>query len=67
LTNNYTGDIGGAICIDGYGGGAMLTVVNSAITGNTAGNGDNGGSGAGIYSSADVLTIIDSTMVKLHR
>ena len=62
LTNNYTGDIGGAIFIDGYGGGAMLTVLNSTITGNTAGNTDNGGSGAGIYSSADVLTIIDSTI-----
>jgi hypothetical protein len=62
LTNNFTGDIGGAIFIDGYGGGAMLTVLNSTITGNTAGNTDNGGSGAGIYSSADVLTIIDSTI-----
>ena len=62
LTNNYTGDIGGAIFIDGYGGGAMLTVLNSTITGNTAGNTNNGGSGAGIYSSADVLTIIDSTI-----
>jgi len=62
LTNNYTGAIGGAIFIDGYGGGAMLTVLNSTITGNTAGNTDNGGSGAGIYSSADVLTIIDSTI-----
>jgi hypothetical protein len=60
--NNYTGGLGGAIFIDGYGGGAMLTVLNSTITGNTAGNMDNGGSGAGIYSSADVLTIIDSTI-----
>lgn len=62
LTNNYTGDIGGAIFIDGYGGGATLTVLNSTITGNTAGNTDNGGNGAGIYSSADVLTITDSTI-----
>jgi hypothetical protein len=62
LTNNYTGAIGGAIFIDGSGGGAMLTVLNCTITGNTAGNTDNGGSGAGIYSSADVLTIIDSTI-----
>jgi hypothetical protein len=62
LMNNYTGGLGGAIFIDGYGGGAMLTVLNSTITGNTAGNMDNGGSGAGIYSSADVLTIIDSTI-----
>jgi hypothetical protein len=62
LTNNYTGGLGGAIFIDGSGGGAMLTVLNSTITGNTAGNMDNGGSGAGIYSSADVLTIIDSTI-----
>jgi hypothetical protein len=61
LMNNYTGGLGGAIFIDGYGGGAMLTVLNSTITGNTAGNMDNGGSGAGIYSSAD-LTIIDSTI-----
>ena len=62
LTNNYTGDIGGAIFIDGYSGGAMLTVLNSTIMGNTAGTMDNGGSGAGIYSSADALTIIDSTI-----
>ena len=62
LTNNFTGDIGGAIFIDGYGGGARLTVLNSTITGNFAGNGNNGGVGAGIYSSADVLTIIDSTI-----
>src|SRR6266566_5498950 len=62
LTNNYTGDIGGAIFIDGYGGGAMLTVLNSTITGNTAGTTDHGGMGAGIYSSADVLTIINSTV-----
>jgi len=62
LTNNYTGDIGGAIFIDGYGGGAMLTVLNSTITGNTAGTTDHGGSGAGIESSADVLTIINSTV-----
>ena len=62
LTNNYTGGLGGAIFIDGYGGGATLTVLNGTITGNTAGNMDNGGSGAGIYSSADVLTIIDSTI-----
>jgi hypothetical protein len=62
LTNNYTGDIGGAIFIDGYGGGAMLTVLNSTITGNTAGTMNNGGSGAGIESSADVLTIINSTI-----
>jgi hypothetical protein len=62
LTNNYTGDIGGAIFIDGYGGGAMLTVLNSAITGNTAGTTDHGGSGAGIYSTADTLTIINSTV-----
>jgi hypothetical protein len=62
LTNNFTGDIGGAIFIDGYGGGAMLTVLNSTITGNTAGTTDHGGSGAGIESSADVLTIIDSTV-----
>ncbi len=40
----------------------MLTVLNSTITGNTAGNMDNGGSGGGIESSADVLTIIDSTI-----
>src|SRR5881275_611073 len=52
LTNNYTGDIGGAIFIDGYGGGAMLTVLDSTITGNTAGTSEHGGSGAGIYSSA---------------
>ena len=58
LTNNYTGDIGGAISM----GGAMLTVLNSTIMGNTAGTMDNGGSGAGIYSSADALTIIDSTI-----
>ena len=57
-----TGDIGGAIFIDGYSGGAMLTVLNSTIMGNTAGTMDNGGSGAGIYSSADALTIIDSTI-----
>src|SRR5437879_6455549 len=62
LTNNFTGDIGGAIFIDGYSGGAMLTVLNSTIMGNTAGTMDNGGSGAGIYSSADALTIIDSTI-----
>jgi hypothetical protein len=62
LTNNYTGDIGGAIFIDGYGGGAMLTVLNSTITGNTAGTTDHGGLGAGIYSSADTLTIINSTV-----
>ena len=62
LTNNYTGDIGGAIFIDGYGGGAMLAVLNSTITGNTAGTTDHGGSGAGIESSADVLTIINSTV-----
>ena len=62
LTNNYTGDIGGAIFIDGYSGGAMLIVLNSTIMGNTAGTMDNGGSGAGIYSSADALTIIDSTI-----
>jgi len=62
LTNNYTGDIGGAIFIDGYGGGAMLTILNSTITDNTAGTSEHGGSGAGIYSSADVLTIIDSTI-----
>jgi hypothetical protein len=59
LTNNYTGDIGGAIFING---GAMLTVLNSTITGNSAGTSEHGGSGAGIYSSADVLTIIDSTI-----
>ena len=59
LTNNYTGDIGGAIFING---GAMLTVLNSTITDNTAGTSEHGGSGAGIYSSADVLTIIDSTI-----
>ena len=62
LTNNYTGDIGGAIFIDGYGGGATLTVLNSTITGNIAGTTDHGGNAAGIYSSADVLTIIDSTI-----
>jgi hypothetical protein len=62
LTNNFTGDIGGAIFIDGYGGGAILTVLNSTITGNTAGTTDHGGSGAGIESSADVLTIINSTV-----
>ena len=62
LMNNYTGGLGGAIFIDGYGGGAMLTVLNSTLTGNTAGNMDNGGSGGGIESSADVLTIIDSTI-----
>src|SRR3954447_21671438 len=50
LTNNYTGDIGGAIFIDGYGGGAILTVLNSTITGNTAGTFAHGGMGAGIYS-----------------
>jgi hypothetical protein len=59
LTNNYTGDIGGAIFIDGYGGGAMLTVLNSTISGNTAGTTEHGGSGAGICSSAP-LTIINS-------
>ena len=59
LTNNFTGDIGGAIFING---GAMLTVLNSTITDNTAGTSEHGGSGAGIYSSADVLTIIDSTI-----
>jgi hypothetical protein len=62
LTNNFTGDIGGAIFIDGYGGGAMLTVLNSTITGNTAGTTDHGGSGAGIYSTADTLTVINSTV-----
>jgi len=62
LTNNYTGDIGGAIFIDGYGGGAMLTVLNSTITSNTAGSTENGGNGAGIYSTADTLTIINSTI-----
>jgi hypothetical protein len=62
LTNNFTGDIGGAIFIDGYGGGAMLTVLNSTITGNTAGSTDHGGSGAGIESTAAVLTIINSTV-----
>ena len=59
LTNNYTGDIGGAIFINA---GAMLTVLNSTITGNTAGTSDNGGSGAGIYNNAGTLTIIDSTI-----
>src|SRR5437762_12051569 len=58
LTNNYTGDIGGAIFING---GAMLTVLNSTITGNTAGTSEHGGSGAGIYS-AGTFTIIDSTI-----
>src|SRR5437763_13643097 len=58
LTNNFTGDIGGAIFIDG----AMLTVLNSTITGNTAGTSEHGGSGAGIYSSAGTFTIIDSTI-----
>jgi hypothetical protein len=62
LTNNYTGDIGGAIFIDGYGGGAMLTVLNSAITGNTAGTAEHGGMGAGIYSNGAALTIINSTV-----
>ena len=59
LTNNFTGDIGGAIFING---GAMLTVLNSTITGNTAGTSEHGGSGAGIYSSAGTFTIIDSTI-----
>jgi hypothetical protein len=59
LTNNYTGDIGGAIFSNG---GAMLTVLSSTIDGNTAGTSEHGGGGAGIYSSADVLTIIDSTI-----
>src|SRR6266436_4314564 len=58
LTNNYTEDIGGAIFING---GAMLTVLNSTITGNTAGTSEHGGSGAGIYS-AGTFTIIDSTI-----
>jgi hypothetical protein len=62
LMNNYTGDIGGAIFIDGYGRGATLTILNSTITGNTAGTTDHGGNAAGIYSSADFLTIIDSTI-----
>jgi predicted outer membrane repeat protein len=62
LTNNYTGDIGGAIFIDGYGGGATLTVLNSTITGNTAGTAEHGGMGAGIYSSAGTFMIIDSTV-----
>jgi hypothetical protein len=59
LTNNYTGDIGGAIFIDGYGGGATLTVLNTTIADNTAGTADHGGLGAGIYSSA-TLTISNS-------
>jgi hypothetical protein len=58
LTNNFTGDIGGAIFIDGE----MLTVLNSTITGNTAGTSEHGGNGAGIYSSAGTFTIIDSTI-----
>ena len=62
LTNNFTSDIGGAIFIDGYGGGAMLTVLNSTITGNTAGTSNFGGSGAGIYNNRATLTIIDSTI-----
>jgi len=62
LTNNYTGDIGGAIFIDGYGGGAMLTVLNSTITGNTAGTSAHGGMGAGIYSNGATLTISNSTV-----
>src|SRR5712671_5471544 len=59
LTNNYTGDIGGSIFING---GAMLTVLNSTISGNTAGTSEHGGSGAGIYNNAGTLTIIDSTI-----
>jgi len=58
LTNNYTGDIGGATFING---GAMLTVLNSTISGNTAGTSEHGGNGAGIYS-AGTFTIIDSTI-----
>jgi nitrous oxidase accessory protein NosD len=58
LTNNYTGDIGGAIFINA---GAMLTVLNSTITGNTAGTSEHGGDGAGIYN-AGTFTIIDSTI-----
>ena len=60
LTNNYTGDIGGAIFIDGYGGGAILTVLNSTITGNTAGTPRR--HGCGIYSNGATLTIINSTV-----
>src|SRR5438132_7944926 len=62
LTNNYTGDIGGAIFIDGYSGGATLTVLNSTITGNLAGTNEHGGMGAGIYSNGAALTIINSTV-----
>jgi hypothetical protein len=60
LTNNYTGDIGGAIFSEGYGGGAMLTLINSTISGNTAGTAAHGGMGAGIYNNGATLTIINS-------
>ena len=59
LTNNYTGDIGGAIFSNG---GAMLTVLNSTINDNTAGTTEHGGMGAGIYSNGAKLTVINSTV-----
>jgi hypothetical protein len=62
LTNNYTEDIGGAIYSEGYGGGAMLTIINSIISCNTAGTTEHGGMGAGIYNNGSTLTIINSTV-----
>ena len=65
LTNNYTGDIGGAIFIDGYSGGAMLTVLNSTISNNTAWIGGidlSGGNGGGINNENGTLNISNTTI-----